>query len=126
MVTLVISNYLAHRILINNGSSADILYLPAFDQMGVGQDKLRPVQMPLVGFNGDRLLPLGVISLSVTTGTGDLQITQMIDFLVVDYPSANNAILGRLALNRLRVVTSTYHLLMCFPTEEGVRKVRGN
>lgn len=57
VVTLVISNYLTHRILINNGSSADILYLLAFNQMGIGQDKLKPVQTPLVGFTGDRLLP---------------------------------------------------------------------
>lgn len=37
-----------------------------------------------------------------------------------------NAILGRLVLNRLRAVTSTYHLLMCFPTEGGVGEVKGD
>lgn len=50
----------------------------------------------------------------------------MIDFLVVDCPSAYNAILGRPALNQLRAVTSTYHLLMCFPIEKGVEEVKGD
>jgi len=36
VVTLVILNYLTHRILSNNNSSTDILYLLAFEQMGVG------------------------------------------------------------------------------------------
>lgn len=71
VVTLVISNYLTHRILIDNGNSTDILYLSAFNQMGVRQDKLRHVQTPLVGFIGDQLLPLGTVSLSVTAGIRD-------------------------------------------------------
>lgn len=94
--------------------------------MGVGRDKLRLVQMPLVGFMGDRLLPLGTVSLSITAGTGDQQITLVMDFLVVDCPSAYNAILGKPTLNLLRAVTLTYHLLMRFPTEGGVREVNGD
>uniref|UniRef100_A0A2N9G5W9 Reverse transcriptase RNase H-like domain-containing protein n=1 Tax=Fagus sylvatica TaxID=28930 RepID=A0A2N9G5W9_FAGSY len=47
-------------------------------------------------------------------------------FLVVNCPSAYNAIIGRPTLNRLRVVTSTYHLLIKFPTEHGIGEVRGD
>lgn len=36
VVMLVFSNYITHCILIDNGILADILYLPAFDQMGIG------------------------------------------------------------------------------------------
>lgn len=39
---------------------------------------------------------------------------------------AYNAIFGRLALNRLREVTSTYHLLMHFPMDKGVEEVKGD
>jgi len=45
----------------------------------------------------------------------------MIDFLVVDAPSAYNAILGRGTLNAIGAVVSTSHLMMKFiPTEAGV------
>jgi hypothetical protein len=47
-----------------------------------------------------------------------------VDFLVVNRPSAYNVIVGRPSLNKLRVVTSTYHLMMKFPTPEGVREVK--
>lgn len=94
--------------------------------MRVRRDKLKPVQRLLVGFTGDRLLPLGTISLPITTGKGERQATRAINFLVVDYPSAYNAILGRHALNQLRAVTSTYHLLMQFSMDKGVREVKGD
>ena len=54
------------------------------------------------------------------------QITKDVTFLVVDYLSAYNAILGRLTLNSWKVVTSTYHLIIKFPTEYGVGEVRGD
>ncbi|XP_023874056.1 uncharacterized protein LOC111986613 [Quercus suber] len=36
VITLVIADYTTRRLLIDNGSSADILYYPAFQQMKVG------------------------------------------------------------------------------------------
>ena len=47
-------------------------------------------------------------------------------FLVVDYSSAYNAILGRLTLNSWKAVTSTYHLMIKFPTDYGVGELQGN
>ena len=47
-------------------------------------------------------------------------------FLVVDCSSACNAILGRPTLNSWKAITSTYHLMIKFPTEYGVGEVRGN
>ncbi|XP_059659234.1 uncharacterized protein LOC132306055 [Cornus florida] len=50
----------------------------------------------------------------------------MVDFLVADCPSAYNVILGRTTLNSMRAITLTYHLLMRFPTEQGVGELRGD
>ena len=49
-----------------------------------------------------------------------------VTFLVVDYSSAYNAIIGRPTLNLWKVVTSIYHLMIKFPIEYGVGELRGN
>jgi len=54
------------------------------------------------------------------------QITKDVTFLVVDSSFAYNAILGRPTLNLWKPVTSTYHLMIKFPTEYGVGEVSGD
>ncbi|XP_050242060.1 uncharacterized protein LOC126691018 [Quercus robur] len=46
VITLLITDYTTRRVLVDNGSSADILYYPAFQQMRLGRDQLRPVNFP--------------------------------------------------------------------------------
>ena len=38
VITLLIADYITRRVLVDNGSSADILYYPAFQQMRLGRD----------------------------------------------------------------------------------------
>ena len=45
---------------------------------------------------------------------------------MVDCSSAYNAILGQPTLNSWKAVTSTYHLMIKFPTDYGVGELRGN
>ena len=67
---------------------------------------------------------VGTISLSVVVGPYPRQITKDVNFLAVDCSSFYNAIIGRLTLNSWKVITSTYHLLVKFPTEHGVGQVQ--
>ena len=83
-----------HRVLVDNGSSVDILYYPTFQQMEIDRERLIPTNAPLVDFGGTRVLPLGAITLSVVVGDYPQQITKDVTFLVVDCSSAYNAILG--------------------------------
>ena len=94
VVTLTVANHAIHRILVDNGSSADILYWPVFQQMGIDRDRIKPFTSPLVGFGGEQVFPVGIISLSLTAETTPKISTVMMDFLVVDRPSAYNAIIG--------------------------------
>ena len=50
----------------------------------------------------------------------------MVNFLLVDQPSAYNAIIGQQTLNALQAIISTYHLAMKFPAGDFVGKVRGD
>ena len=69
---------------------------------------------------------VGIISLPVVVGAYPQQITRNVNFLVVDCLSSYNAIIGRLTLNSWKVVTSTYHLSIKFPTEHGIGQVQGD
>ena len=79
-----------------------------------------------MGFGGTKVFPLGAITLSATAGDYPQQITREVTFLVVNCSFTYNAILGRPTLNSWKVVTSTYHLMIKFPTDYGVGELRGN
>ena len=70
--------------------------------------------------------PMGLIFHFVTARIAPKQATIMVDFLMVNRPFAYNAIIGCPSLNKLKAATSTYHLKMKFPTEEGVGEVKGD
>ena len=61
VVCAIVANTTVHRVLVDNGSSADIIFTSAFDKMGIGREKLEPVNTHLRGFFGERVLPLGSI-----------------------------------------------------------------
>ena len=88
VVTLTVANHAIHRILVDNGSSANILYWPVFQQMGIDRDRIKPFGSPLVGFGGEQVYSIGIISLPLTVVTAPKVSNVMVDFLVVDRPSA--------------------------------------
>ena len=84
IITLLIADYSTRKVLVDNGSSADILYYPAFQQMNLGHDQLRPVHSLLVGFGGMKVQPVGTITLPVVVGAHPQQVIRNVNFLVVD------------------------------------------
>ena len=68
VVSIRVGDYNTHRVLVDNGSSTDILYYPAFQQMRIEKEQLIPTNAPLEGFGGTRVYPLGVVTLPVTIG----------------------------------------------------------
>ena len=68
VIILLIADYTTRGVLVDNGSSADILYYPTFQQMNLGRDQFRLVHSPLVGFGGIKVQAVGTITLPVVVG----------------------------------------------------------
>ncbi|KAL0440068.1 UNVERIFIED_CONTAM: hypothetical protein Slati_2489800 [Sesamum latifolium] len=94
VITAILANYEVGRIFIDSGSSADILFGEAYDQMQLGDVSLEKVNTSLYGFAGEVVHPRGMVSLPLTMGRGTARKTCLLEFLVVDVPSAYNVILG--------------------------------
>ncbi|GFZ07006.1 hypothetical protein Acr_18g0011760 [Actinidia rufa] len=126
VVSSVIANFNVQRILIDNRSSTDILFISAFERMKIGLNKLHPFHTPLIGFEGNITHLLGWINLPITLGAEPHQTTIWQDFIVVDCPSPYNAILGRPTLGGIKAITLTYHLKLKFPTSTRIGKLKGD
>lgn len=124
VISITLADRKAFTVLVDNRSSTDILYVTTFDKMTIGREKLRLIHTPLIGFGRECLIHLGNIDLLVTIGEQSYQATKMVSFLVLEHPSVFNVILGRLVVNLFQVVTSTYHLMVKFPTKTRIRFLR--
>ena len=94
--------------------------------MNVGGATTRPIKTPLYSFDREKVYAEGTIQLSVTFGQRPAQVTHMFDFLLVNQPSAYNAIIGPTNLERPRAVVSIYHLAMKFPVGDLIDEVKGD
>ena len=126
VIKAIVANKTIHRVLVDNGSLADIIFASAFNKMGIGREKLEPASTHLRGFSGEKVLPLGSIQLVLTLGDLPCQATTTVRFLIVDAPSAYNVLLGRPSLNTIKAIPSAYHMVIKFPTTNRVGMVRGD
>ena len=123
VIRAVVANKTIHRVLVNNGSSSDIIFASAFDKVGIGRERLEPINTHLRGFSGEKVLPLGLIQLVLTSGDPPCKATTTVRFLIIDAPSAYNVLLGRPSLKAIKAIPSAYHMVFKFPTANGVGMV---
>ncbi|XP_056692097.1 uncharacterized protein [Spinacia oleracea] len=121
VISLPIGNALIKRILIDNGSSANVLFLEALQEMGLEEKNIVRRSTVLVGFSGESLRTVGEISLPKYAEGVNI----MTKFNVIDCPSAYNVILGRPWIHKMKSVPSTYHQSIKFPTKWGVMEIKG-
>ncbi|KAL0373207.1 UNVERIFIED_CONTAM: hypothetical protein Scaly_1002300 [Sesamum calycinum] len=69
VIAATISNFWVKKILIDSGSSVDILFYRAFSQMGINNARLTSVNTSLTSFSRDIVEPLGEIMLPVSLGS---------------------------------------------------------
>ncbi|XP_021731267.1 uncharacterized protein LOC110698168 [Chenopodium quinoa] len=70
VVSITIANWKVRRVLVDGGSSANIMFIDAFHKMHLDNRDLRGVNYEVTGFDGLGMIPDGIIELSVQVGEG--------------------------------------------------------
>ena len=113
VVTTRISGLLVKRVMIDQGSGADIMYPNLFKGLRLRREELSKYDTPLVGFDGRMVIPQGQISLPVNMEGKQVVVSCI---MVVSF-SPYTVILGRPWIHTMGAVTSTLHVKVKFPTE---------
>ena len=122
VVTLRIMGYDVKRVLVDQGSSVEIMYPDLYKGLGLKPKDLMPYDSPLVSFEGKIVTPIGLIKLPIQTGSDMVEV----DFIVVDAYSPYTAIVARPWLHALGAVSSTLHQKVKYPSEGQVKEIVGN
>ena len=90
VLTLCINSFDMYRVLLDLGSMADLLQLPAFKQMKLSLGILNSTGRILFGFSGATTVTLGDVALPIKAGP----VTQQVLFSIVEELGPYNSIMG--------------------------------
>ncbi|XP_023895557.1 uncharacterized protein LOC112007446 [Quercus suber] len=122
VVTARIGGFLVKRVMIDQGSGADVMYPDLYRGLRLKNGDLSKYSTPLVAFDGQIVIPKGQISMLVNMEGKEV----VVMFIVVSFFSLYTAILSRLWIHAMGAVPSTLHVKVKFLTECGITVVRGS
>ncbi|GJR86069.1 reverse transcriptase domain-containing protein [Tanacetum coccineum] len=100
-----IGAHYVHRMYVDGGSTSGIFYEHYFSRLRPEIKKqLIPATIPLIGFSGEIIWPIGQIQLLVTIGDEEHSTSTWINFMVVRSSSPYNGIIGRPGVRKLQAV----------------------
>ncbi|XP_059650445.1 uncharacterized protein LOC132296250 [Cornus florida] len=91
VISLLVANCMIKRVLVDSGSSPNIITKAVFEQLEILSSSIRPTFSPLMGFDGTKMDPIRVIDLSVTVANWTLKE----NFVLTDIHPSYNLIMGR-------------------------------
>ena len=118
-----ICNYDVKRVLIDLGSSFEIMYLNLYNRLQpyIPKKAIRSVDMPIYNFSGEAVWPIAIVEVPVSIG----QVIVNMEFFVMNIDSPYNAIPGRNWLGEMKAVVSPFHQKLKFHLLKGVVVIRG-
>ena len=115
------------RVLIDGGSSINILYKDTMEKLGIRQRQLQSSRTVFHGIvPGLSCSPIGKILIDVLFGDKDHFRRESIWFEVVDLESPYHALLGRPALAKFMAVPHYAYLKMKMPSSKGILTITGD
>ena len=122
VVTLRIWGYDVKRVMVDQGSGAEIMYSDLYNGLNLRPKDLTAYDSPLVSFDGKVVISKGQIRLLVQVGSEVVEV----DFIVVDAYSPYTAIMARRWLHALRVVSFTLHKKVKYPSGGQIEEIVGS
>ena len=110
------------RVMVDQGSTAEIMYPDFYKGLNLKAEDLTPYSSPLVSFEGRIIIPKGQVRSPVQTGSKVVEV----DFIVVDAYSPYTAIVARPWLHTLGAVSSTLHQKVKYPSESQIKEILGD
>jgi len=120
-VSMSCMNYVIARVLIDNGSSLNVMPKSTLDKLPFDHNHLRPSAMVVRAFDGSRREVMGEIELLVQIGPCTFQIL----FQVMDIAPTYSCLLGRPWIHFAGVVPTTLHQKLKFTIGEKLVIVSG-
>jgi hypothetical protein len=121
VVDPVIGNTRFSKVLMDGGSSLNIMFSNTLELVGIGVDELRPSLSPFHGITpGKRVQPLWQIDLPVCFDTPGNFRKEIITFEVVGFQGAYRTILGRPAYAEFMAIPNYTYLKLKMPGSKGV------
>ena len=94
LISIVTAGRKIHRVLVDQGSSADVMFWSTFNKLQLSPDLLRPYTGCLYGFADNPVEVRGYLELRTTFTDRAASRTESIRYLVVNANSAYNILLG--------------------------------
>jgi hypothetical protein len=117
---------LLSRVLIDGGSSINLLYRTSMEKLGIPAIQLKPTKLTFDGIMpGHSYTPMGRIQLKVLFGEKDNYRREPIWFEVVDLNNPYHALLGRPALAKFMAISHYAYLKRKLPSPRGVITITG-
>jgi hypothetical protein len=121
------NNVRSSKVLIDNGSSINIMYRDTMQKLGIKENMLEPSKTTFCGIvPGLSCAPLGKIRIDVMFGNRDNCRVENLIFEVVDLESPYHALLGRPALAKFMASSHVAYLKMKIPGPKGVITIIGD
>ena len=122
VIILRIWGYDVRRVMVDQSSTAEIMYPDLYKGLSLRAEDLTPYNSPLVSFEGKVIIPKGHIRLPMQTSS----VVVEVDFIVVDAYSPYTAVVARPWLYTFGAISSTLHQKVKYLSEGQIEEILGD
>ncbi|XP_056688524.1 uncharacterized protein [Spinacia oleracea] len=121
VISIPVGNCMIKRVLVDNGSSTNVMMLDALKEMRLNLEKdVTRKSIVLVGFSSEEKTTFVEVFLPVYPHG----VNQQVKLCVINCPSSYNIILGSIWIHDMKAIPSTYHQTIKFPTRLAAQQIK--